>query len=354
RLEQLLLLIVRCLVLLLLVVAMLSVTDWAENLWRKMLPNSVKRYARDGTRAHKILVLDGSFSMAFRPEDRDSNFERARASGVQVVRTAPSGDAFSVALMSSAGRFVVSEPSESADKVVEEIEKVRLPHAGADVGSTFTSVATLLKESPPKYTRKEVFFFTDLQQSTWIAQNTSPVTALLQMFKERRAATVFVDVGQDEAPNLALTSLAMLDDVATTEQNQTLFLANLHNYGGKSREKLRVKFLVGRGRSPDNDADFSLDVKQERNNVGTQTGQDTPLALAHHVAKPGDYVVEVQVETDPRPLDDARSAVVRVRKDTQVLIVNGRYFGNRLDQSAGWLNVALDPYEGRKDRPPDA
>jgi hypothetical protein len=354
RLEQLLLLIVRCLVLLLLVVAMVSVTDWAESLWRKMLPNSVKSLARDGTRAHKILVLDGSFSMAFRPDEKDSNFERARALAIQVVRTAPSGDAFSVVLMSSAGRFVVSEPSESADKVVEEIEKVRLPHAGADVGSTFSSVATLLKESPPKYTRKEVFFFTDLQQSTWIAQNTSAVNALLQMFKERKADTVFVDVGQDEAHNLALTSLTMWDDVATTEQNQTIFSANLHNFGAKSRDKLRVKFLVGRGRSPDNDAEFSLDVKQERNNVSTVTGQDTPLSFAYKFAKPGDYVVQVQVENDALALDDVRSAVVRVRKDTQVLIVNGRYFGNRLDQSAGWLNVALDPYEGRKERPPDA
>ena len=258
RLEQLLLLIVRCLLLLLLVLAMIAVTPWAEAAWRTLLPNSVKSFAHSGRRAHKILVLDGSFSMAFHGGDaKETNFERARARAVQVVRDAPGGDAFSVVLMSSAGRVVVAEPSESTDKVVAEIEKLRQPHTGADLGGTLTSVATLLKESPAKYTRKEVFFFTDLQQSTWIAQQSAALNSLLQTFKERKVDTVFVDVGEDDAPNLALTGLTLHEDVATTERPTTI-LFTLHNFGAKTRDKVHVKFFVGRGRGVGNDADFAL------------------------------------------------------------------------------------------------
>ena len=114
-----------------------------------------------------------------------------------VVGTAARGDAFSVILMSgSNGRTVVGEASESADRVIEELEKLRLPHGNADLNGTLTAITTLLKDSPVKYARKEVFFFTDLQSSTWIAQQSSSVNMLLQTFKERKVDTVFVDVGQ--------------------------------------------------------------------------------------------------------------------------------------------------------------
>src|SRR5437868_10346306 len=66
RLEQIILLAVRVLVLVLLVAAMASVTDWAEKLWSGVLPQGAARAAAGNRRTHRILVLDGSFSMALR------------------------------------------------------------------------------------------------------------------------------------------------------------------------------------------------------------------------------------------------------------------------------------------------
>src|SRR5262245_50389854 len=64
RLEQILLLVVRCLIVLLLVLAMASVTPWAEAVWRWVNPEGGKGFLPGSTRTHRILVLDGSFSMA--------------------------------------------------------------------------------------------------------------------------------------------------------------------------------------------------------------------------------------------------------------------------------------------------
>ena len=61
--------------------------------------------------------------------------------------------------------------------------------------------------------------------------------------------------------------------------------------------------------------------------------------------------MQAQVENDGLALDDVRSAVIRVRKDTPVLLVNGRPFGARLDQSAEWLRVALNPFEANQTPP---
>src|SRR5581483_12240969 len=76
RLEQLLLLAVRCLMLLLLVAALASVTPWAEAAWRWLAPHAVVARRASTQRTHKVLVIDGSFSMALRAGDT-SCFERA-------------------------------------------------------------------------------------------------------------------------------------------------------------------------------------------------------------------------------------------------------------------------------------
>src|ERR1700739_602970 len=53
RLEQLLVLVVRCPPILLLIVAMCAVTPWAEAMWRNWLPGSVHSLSQSGRRAHK-------------------------------------------------------------------------------------------------------------------------------------------------------------------------------------------------------------------------------------------------------------------------------------------------------------
>src|SRR5579885_1939342 len=59
RLEQLVLLLVRCAVVLLLVLSMIAVSDWAEKLWRWCLPNAAAASVASAQRTHKILVVDG-------------------------------------------------------------------------------------------------------------------------------------------------------------------------------------------------------------------------------------------------------------------------------------------------------
>src|SRR4030081_2286280 len=66
RVEQIILLAVRTLLVLLLVLAMASVLPWAEEGWRHLFPDNVAFAQVTNRRTHKILVLDGSFSMAVR------------------------------------------------------------------------------------------------------------------------------------------------------------------------------------------------------------------------------------------------------------------------------------------------
>src|SRR5437762_10936287 len=56
RLEQFLLLMVRCLIVLTILLAMVSVTPWAEAVWRWMNPAGGKGILAGGARTHRILV----------------------------------------------------------------------------------------------------------------------------------------------------------------------------------------------------------------------------------------------------------------------------------------------------------
>ena len=67
-----------------------------------------------GGHVHRVLVFDGSYSMAYKPADK-TRFDRAKQLARQIVEESPQGDAFTLVLMSSSPRVVVGtaalEPS---------------------------------------------------------------------------------------------------------------------------------------------------------------------------------------------------------------------------------------------------
>jgi hypothetical protein len=356
RLEQLLLLAVRCLVVLLIVAAMASVTPWAEAVWHRINPEGGVAVDSGGGRRYKVLVIDGSLSMAQRPgrgaapagdrPDEASCFDKARDLAARLVRESPGGDGFSVVLMGAPPRRVVPEPSEDSRKVAAEVEALKLPHGNADLAATLSAVESLLQAAPDKFGEREVYFFSDLQQSTWVARQPAGVAALLQKI-QTRARTALVDVGRDGVNNLAVTGLALDEDVATPGRTTTV-VATLQNFGGETRE-VRVSLLVGRARAVAADAPFELRPVQEAV-VRAERGQQVPVAFSYKFPSDGEYVLQVQAESDALDLDDTRSAVVTVKQDVPVLLVNGKPAGQAFDQATEWLRVALNPFDSV--RPP--
>src|SRR5439155_16574112 len=69
RLEQLMLLALRVLLILLIVFAMAAVSDWAEEyVWGAVFPEGAGFITARKGRTHKIIVIDGSMSMAVKAE----------------------------------------------------------------------------------------------------------------------------------------------------------------------------------------------------------------------------------------------------------------------------------------------
>jgi hypothetical protein len=341
RLEQLILLAVRCLLVLLLVLAMASLMPTAERFWRWLFPESVQYAHALGHRTHKIVVVDGSFSMATRLGDATA-FERARGLAEQVVRDSSRGDGFSVVLMSAPPRRVVPEPSEDAAKVAKEIAGLRLPHGNADLVATLNTVESLVRASPEKFEQREVYFLTDLQKSTWVLRQPGTVASTLQKIQSR-ARTVFVDVGQDGINNLAVTSLTLGQPLATVGVT-TPVTAVVHNFGAEARDGVRVELWVGKARAAKDEPPLEMRVAHQR--VEKVPPGPNTFTFPYKFTSPGDYVLQVRIDNDALELDDVRSAVVTVKNSVPVMLVDGKSTApESLDRAAEWLRLALNPFD---------
>src|SRR5262249_46118002 len=188
RLEQLLLLLTRCAIVLLVVLAMASITPWAEAIWANLWPDGVKGGLHRSSRLHKILVIDGSLSMAAKAEGGKTCFERARELALEIVRDSAPGDGLSVVVMKDVPTWVVAEPAMEPKKVAREIEQLRQAHGNANVPATLNLVAAKLAESGKRFDAREVYFLTDLQRSTWLgaqAQGPQPGKADARESREK-------------------------------------------------------------------------------------------------------------------------------------------------------------------------
>jgi len=117
-----------------------------------------------------VLVIDGSYSMAYKPTDK-SRFQRAKEVAARIVEESPQGDGFTLVLMSAPPRAVVANPVFSPRDFLPEIDKLALLHTTADLPATLAEVEQVLitaRREHPRLTREAVYFLTDLGRVGWL------------------------------------------------------------------------------------------------------------------------------------------------------------------------------------------
>jgi hypothetical protein len=345
RLEQIILLAVRTLIVLLLVLAMVggSREEWVDNLWKNIFPQAAGRSLGGGRRTHKILVLDGSFSMALKEGDTTC-FDKARAAAAEILESSPSGDGFSVVLMAAPPRRIVADPSDDGGEVAKVVRdpNLRLPHGNADLPATLNAVRDMLTSSPSRFLEKEVYFLTDLQHSTWMGHR--GIDETLQAI-QAKARVVLVDVGRkDEVGNLAVTSLTLGVPLVTTH-GDTPIQAVINNFGNQERKQVRVELLVGKARANEKDPPFQLRVVRQ-DLIDVPAGSRATVRFkAPPFRAPGDYALQVRVEDDDLEVDDSRTVIVPVKEGVPVMLVDGKpSSGEIYDRATEYLHDALNPY----------
>ncbi len=290
--------------------------------------------AGGGGTVHRMLVVDGSMSMDFKPTDQ-SRFEKAKQLAGRIVEGSAQGDVFTLVLMSSPPRVVVDKPALEHAEIIREIEALEPAHTPADLPGTLGAIEQLLSKTRrenPRISRHEIYFITDLQRVSWSPKLGQ--TALAE-FRRRIAALAdaaeiaILDVGQPEAENLAVTAFGPSDAVAIVGSDIN-FAARIKNFGRQARTRQMVELLVEERRI-------------EQKFVDVPAGAEVSLSFAHRFETPGEHALEVRAPGDALEEDNHRFLAVNVREEIRVLCIDGRPSGRAFSGAADYLAEALAP-----------
>ncbi len=302
-----------------------------------------------GGHTHRVLVFDGSYSMAFKPADK-SRFERAKELARQIVADSPQGDAFTLVLMAATPRVIVGTAALDGGAIVEEIDGLALPHDGANLPAAIPAIHKLIDNvaaENPRLDQHEVFFLTDLQRRTWAPDLGEEAHAeFLRQTDElaQKATLVVIDLGQPSVENLAITDLRATDAVIATGRD-TRFEVRMQSFGPRSHDgkmppeggttngnfdRQRVELLVDGRRIGETESAISAD------------GRAT-AAFSYRFDAPGDHAIEARAPGDALDIDNHRYLAASARGSIRALCINGRTSGGSFGGAADYLALALVP-----------
>jgi len=287
-----------------------------------------------GQPTHKVLVIDGSYSMAYKPTDK-SRFERAKQLAEEIVDGSHQGDGFTLLLMADPPQVVVGSPSFGAKDFIDEIANLKLPHGGGDLPTTLAKVEQVLqtaRREHPRLTREEVYFLTDLGRTSWAPDLHGDAIA---EFRERSrrlgdaASLTVLDLGQSGSDNLAVTRAAASEPLATVARDVSLE-ADIRNFGRQPRARQLVELFVDGRRAGEQFVDL-------------EPGASKTVTFPYRFDLPGDRAVEIRLAADLLDVDNHRWLALPVKDRIRVLCVDGRPAGAAFKGAADYLAVALSP-----------
>jgi uncharacterized membrane protein len=215
RLHNLLLLLMRCLALLLLVLA-----------FARPYFSGAGAEAGKNNRA-TVVLLDNSFSMRY-----GNRFDQAKTRARALINDT-NGE--KVALITfGQGYDIVSRFTTEAAKVQSFVDSAQPSLGGTDYVQALRGAESLLKESGTKEQR--VVLISDFQAAGW-----NQAEASARLSKDVKLMTF--DVGESEAPNLAITDISA-QPVLYQQKYSDKLAARVANFSDDDREAVRVEFQL--------------------------------------------------------------------------------------------------------------
>ncbi len=329
RIENLLLLIVRTLLIILLVLGL------SRPFLRGQLASALA-----GSATHHKIILDNSYSMGLN-EGLTTPFARGVREAQKIVSTMRPED--SVTLYLTNDNIVGARPgtprailrdSHDKEKVSSVLGRLSTNRASAGRSDLVDFLAQLADLLDPRQPGKRVHLITDLQRSSWESGVTGErVSAdpaagdqgltgaqrtlrdLLTEIDRKGAQINVIDVGSGNPGNILIADLAPAEDRPLIERNFEVFVAKILNFGRSPREV---------------DVVFRMDGEMK----GTVR---VPLPAARAIGAPGEALARFQLPRlqagphtfsaempiDALPIDDKRLFTTEVRERIRVLAVDG-------------------------------
>ncbi len=324
RLEQLILLGVRVLLLVLLVVGL-----------AQPLLESYATLPEVEAPRHRIIVVDTSFSMGY-VDGGQSRFARATHIARDIAQASRQGDALNLLrICQSQPPAVVRQPSFRPDQVVDEINQLPVSEEPGHLLATLEDVLPLLNELP-EIPDKEVFFISDLQRESWLPgepPRRAQIRTLLESIASKARLSI-INAGEGESANAAVTAFTTDEPFASVGREIPLNVT-VANFSRRALPSRTVTLLIN-GQTA---ATQTVDVDPN----GTAL---VPFRIT--VPSGGMHRLEARLQEDQLPLDDVRRMALRAEEQLNVLLVNGKPAGRAADNATYYVAMALAPSTPRQ------
>ena len=314
RIEDLILLALRCLLLALLALALArpALVSKAGDLFG---PSKVTG----------VILLDNSYSMGM-SDGAMTRFEKARRAAGQVLDGMPSGSATALFLASDIVNEVIPEPTLDLSLARKMIREATLTDRATDLFPALSRAIDTLKDLLGA--RKEIYLITDGQAAGW-----RRVREIQKLLEKSRAEvrTQIILVGDQEEHNLGLSELRLAGGLSPV--NQPLrFEVKVTNFGREEVRDTRLSLSVDQEPASD---EFALGL--------IPPGATKSVSLFTRLRTEGFHSVTARIPADRLPADDARSVAVRAIKEVKVLVVDGEPGREPRDGETYFLGHALVP-----------
>lgn len=316
RMEQILLLLIRCAIPLAL----------AACLARPVLTGSA---ALEGEApVSMVVVVDNSYSMDTQ-DSQGTRLDQALSNASEIIESTHQGSEISVLFPGSKPTRLLDRPAFDSATVTRNLAQQQGGMGAADYAATLSEAVEMLGKM--SHARKELIVISDFQPRDW--ESLGGVEASIQeaiASSEVPIHATFLPVGQVADENISIESLDYARRVIGVGQLLNLRV-NLRQWGRTDSGTQRVQLSID-GES----------IGQTQVNIpGDST---TQVLFPIRFEKAGSHVVEVEVlSDDPLPSDNVLKASMDVWDVIEVVLVDGAPSAEPLKSEIDFLSIALTP-----------
>jgi len=283
-----------------------------------------------------VLILDNSYSMeAGGPAN--SNFQQAREAARQIVDNMVPGSDVAIVQMAGGASTLLDDPTFDLDRVRGELGRIRSGYGAATVPEAFQVARAV--QPRLNHLNREVIVITDFQKVTWSESGGLPATERSRIAGQMAEGKTpprltFFHVGKEVTENVSVEKIELNRQILGVGQ-QLRVRATLQNYGEAQYQDLRVIFKVdGKERSV---SQTSLGAREK--------GQ---VLFTHTFDTSGSHVIEVIAEADALIADNSLMASIPVWDRLPVLLVSGDMNPEPLMGETDFVEIALHPFGNAK------
>lgn len=305
------------------------------------------------------IVIDSSLTMSL-GDDQTTHFDTAISQAQSIVETLSGNSTVAIVIAGPIAETVDGSPFRNLRRAEQILGTLSPVAGGSDLKSAIQTATSLLKRAPN--TRKQVLLLTDNQPCNWesidemrlsghsFAANPATLESRPEFVTFLEAAND--DGGTDSAPEIVCAAIVAslpekTENISTSrlEVSASLVTAN-------RPIPIEVEIRNGGSTTVQDVAVHLLVDGQETASeslIQIEPGVSSTVRFLHAFLQPGQHVVSGAVEiADQLPADNRFDSVVDVIPNLSILLVNGSTDVEPAEQSATFARLALDPTSLRK------